>query len=504
VRDEDTGELRLASWPEALAVAARGLANAGTSVGVLAGGRLPVEDAYAYGKFARAIVGTNDVDFRARPLSGEEAGFLASYVATRAGAGYDDLDHAQTVLLVGFEPEEESPIVFLRLRKAVQGKHATRVFSVASHSSRGLRKLDGSLLQARPGGEAAVIESVAGNAAVALDARGVILVGERMATSPGALSAVAALAEATGAKLAWVPRRAGERGAVEVGLLPTLLPGGRPLSDAVARVDLAAAWGVDVLPSIAGRDTDQMIAAAAAGELKALVVGGVEVDDLSQPGDAVNALDTVGFLVSVEVRRSAVTERADVVLPVSPTAERAGTFVNWEGRLRSFDKVLESSALSDTRVLAEIAEEMGRDLGFRTAAAAYAEMSEIGPWDGESAAFAPVAAPRSAKAGAGEFVLSSWRMLIDDSRANDGEPYLLATGRQPVVVLSPAALTRLGVAEGDSVTVSTKAASVTLPTRAADIADDVVWLPANSDGVNVVRDLRASAGSVVSVEGGAA
>ena len=76
----------------------------------------------------------------------------------------------------------------------------------------------------------------------------VILVGERLAASPGALSAVAALAEATGARLAWVPRRAGERGAVEAGALPNLLPGGRPVADAAARAEVAAAWGVEPLP----------------------------------------------------------------------------------------------------------------------------------------------------------------------------------------------------------------------------------------------------------------
>jgi NADH-quinone oxidoreductase subunit G len=502
VRDDETGELRVASWIEAFAVAARGLQRAGTSVGVLPGGRLTVEDAYAYGKFARATLGTNDVDFRARPLSDEEAAFLAARVSTQPGANYDDIEHADAVLLVGFEPEEESPIVFLRLRKAVR-KHATRVYAVASHTSNGLRKLAGELLQAGPGAEAAAVQAAASDTAIGLGARSVILVGERMATSPGALSAVAALSDATGARLAWVPRRAGERGALEVGLLPTLLPGGRPLSDAAARVDLAAAWGVDVLPSIPGRNTDQIITAAAAGELAALVVGGVEVDDLANPGDALNALDAVGFLVSLEVRRSAVTERADVVLPVAPMAERAGTFVNWEGRLRPFEQTLESPALSDLRALAGIADELGRSLGFRQRHEAYAEMTEIGPWDGDRPALAPVA-PRSASSPpVGEFALSTWRMLVDDSRANDAEPYLLATGRQPVAVLSSAALLRLGVAEGDMVTVSTDAGSVAVPTRSGDIADDVVWLPANSDGVNVARDLRAFAGSMVRVEGGA-
>ena len=82
VRDARTGELREASWPEALRVAAEGLARArdgAYGVGVLTGGRLTVEDAYAYSKFTRAVLHTNDIDFRARPLSVEEADFLASH-----------------------------------------------------------------------------------------------------------------------------------------------------------------------------------------------------------------------------------------------------------------------------------------------------------------------------------------------------------------------------------------------------------------------------------------
>ena len=79
------------------------------------------EEAYQAQKFFRAVLGTNDVDFRARPHSAEEADFLAStVVATGPDGGavtYADLDAAPTVLLVGLEPEEESPIVFLRLRK---------------------------------------------------------------------------------------------------------------------------------------------------------------------------------------------------------------------------------------------------------------------------------------------------------------------------------------------------------------------------------------------------
>ncbi len=161
VRDEETGEHRPASWTEAFGVAARGLAAADGSVGVLTGGRLTGEDAYAYSKFARVALGTNDIDFRARAHSVEEADFLAAQVVGRAlDVTYADLERANVVLLAGFEPEDESPIVFLRLRKAAR-HHGTKVVSIAPFTSRGLDKMHGTLVRTAPGDEPAALERLA-------------------------------------------------------------------------------------------------------------------------------------------------------------------------------------------------------------------------------------------------------------------------------------------------------------------------------------------------------
>ena len=140
---------------------------------------------------------------------------------------------------------------------------------------------------------------------------------------PGALAAAARLASQTGAELAWIPRRAGERGAIDAGALPTLLPGGRAVTDAAARAEVARTWGVASLPAEPGRDTAQILAAAAAGELGALVVAGVDPADLPDPQAALQALEAAPFIVSLELRVSAVTDRADVVFPVAAVAEKA-------------------------------------------------------------------------------------------------------------------------------------------------------------------------------------
>ncbi len=504
VRDEHSGELRPASWPAAFAVAARGLAAARGRVGVLPGGRVTREDAYAYAKFARAVLGTNDIDCRARPHSLEESDFLAAEVAGRGvGVTYADLEQTKTVVLAGFDPEDESPIVFLRLRKAVT-KNGLRVHAVASHTTRGLAKLNGRLVQTVPGGEAAALRALADDGQAALDSGSILLVGERLAAVPGALSVAAELTRTTGARLAWVPRRAGERGAVDAGCLPTVLPGGRPVADAAARADLAAAWGVDTVPAAAGKDTSATICAAADGSLGALLVGGVDPVDLPDPALARTALESVAFLVSLEVRESEVTRRADVVLPVAPVAEKAGTFVDWEGRPRPFEAVLDAgTALPDVRILAGIAEEMGPGLGFRTVEQARAELVELGAWDGER----PPAPTRThpdpvadqAPAGGPQLVLDSWKQLVDDGRMVDGDPYLRATGRGAVARLGAATLQRLGVAPGQSVRLLSGAGAVELPVEVADLPDGVVWAPQHSGGTALRSVLGVDAGQVVEV-----
>jgi NADH-quinone oxidoreductase subunit G len=510
VRDSESGELRAASWPEAFTVAARGLAAAG-GVGVLTGGRLTAEDSYAYAKFARVALGTNDVDFRARAHSEEEAAFLASQVVLDGPGGnpvtYADLETARSVVMVGLEPEDEAGTVFLRLRKAARGRHLP-IYSIAPFTSRGLHKLSGTLIPTRPGDEAAALEALAHDGTVALDSGGLLLVGERTASVPGALAAAARLAAITGARIAWIPRRAGDRGAVEVGALPNLLPGGRPVADSSARVDLAAAWGVEHLPEAPGRDGNAILAAAASGELGGLVVGGVDPADLPDPALARQALENARFVVSLEVRASEVTRAADVVFPVAPVTDRSGTFVNWEGRVRQFGKVLHNpSSLPDLRVLAGIAEELGAPLGWRTTEQVWAEMAQVGPWDGvrvttdDVATLAGDATSTSEEAPAGSLTLASWKQSIDDGRMQDGAEDMRRTARKPVVLVAPAVLEELRVAAGDLVVLSGPYGSLRLPIGVADLAPGTVWAPASAPGASV-RHLVGPAGCNVTITGG--
>ena len=509
------GELQIASWREALAAAAAGL-KAASSAGVLVGGRASAEDAYAYGKFARTILGTNDVDFRARPHSAEEAEFLASHVVLTSpesgGVTYDDLEKAKTVVLAGFEPEDESPIVFLRLRKASR-KNKTVVYAVSPVATRGLTKVSGHLIPTAPGTEPEVLDALgkgsasgaAGegpdtvrDAAEALRGEGaIILVGERLATVPGGLSAAARLAETTGARLAWVPRRAGERGALEAGAFPTLLPGGRAVTDAAARAEVASAWGVVGLPDAPGRDAGAMLEAARTGQLGALVVGGVDPLDFGR-ADALQAFEST-FVVSLEIRESAVTAVADVVLPVAAHAEKAGMFVDWEGRVRNFERALETGYVSDHRALDMIADELGEFLGCRTVAEIRTEMERIGPSTADRAAAPSVAAGEVPSAADGHLVLATWRHLLDKGLLQDGEPFLAGTAPKPAAKVSATTADSLGVIDGDTVTVVAGDSRVTVPVTVTQMADHVVWLPTNSAGCDLRGTLADAPAIRVSV-----
>jgi NADH-quinone oxidoreductase subunit G len=417
------------------------------------------------------------------------------------------------VLLVGFEPEEESPIVFLRLRKAL--RDGLRVFAVAPYASRGLEKLAGTVLPAVPGNEADVLEALVTRSGLSPDAEAavdlltrdgaVICVGERLAAAPGGLSAAARLAAATDAKLAWIPRRAGERGAIEAGALPGLLPIGHPVADAAARQRVAQRWDVASLPDRPGRDTGSILAAAAAGKLGALLIGGVDPYDLPDPHAALAAIENTPFVVSLELRASAVTDRADVVLPVAATTQKQGTFVNWEGRGRPFGTVLEvPGILSDLQVLAAIADEMDVHLGLPDTAAARRELAELGGFRGPRPA-APVVPPPAAPAPeAGQAVLATWSLLLDKGRSQDGEPHLAGTAKPAHARLSAATAAEIGGTDGGEVTVATHRGRVTLPLVITEMPDRVIWLPTNSEGCAVRRDLVADSGALVtlSTEGG--
>ena len=481
VRDAN-GQLQEASWPEALAAAAKGLKD--SRAGVLVGGRATVEDAYGYSKFARVTLATNNIDFRSRVSSKEELDFLASVPTS---ATYKDIDNADHVVLINFEPEDESPIVFLRIYKQVH-KRSIKVTTIAALASRGTQKLKANLIKTAAGSEVSAINSISG-----LTGKSVVLVGERAAETQGALSAVAKLVKESGAKLGWVPRRAGERGAIAAGALPNLLPGARPIEDASARVDISAAWSVDSVPTTAGMSTEEIINS----DLQAILIGGVDPMDISSDAKVKLAKK---FIVSLEIRQSDITEIASVVLPVAAVVEKSGSFMDWQGKVRKFDAAVEQSLnRSDVRILSMLADEIGKPINLPTVKSAQSELSSLGNWDGNKPTMNFLAEKSKTSAGNDEAILTSWRNLLDKGSLQDGEENLAGTARDSVVVISKNRANSLGVKDKELVRVSNNYGAVTLPCLVEDIEDSSVWLPRNSVNSQLIRNLGVVGNSIVKV-----
>ena len=321
---------------------------------------------------------------------------------------------------------------------------------------------------------------------------------------------------------------------------------------------METAWGASV-PQTPGRDTAGILAAVGIAEpeltdfgvaaeafdennafhgevddpedrapgLAGLLIGGVEISDLPDPAAALAAVASAGFVVSLEIRTSAVTELADVVFPVAAVAEKSGAFLNWEGRLRPFDAALpEAGMLDEARILDTLGVEMDVDLYTQTPAAAAGEIARLGTWSGARPALpagggvdhdaqhatrrqhADAGVPgrmintgdgASDPAGGERFVLASWRMNLDGSRGLDGEEHISGTARPDVVRLSPTDSARLGLRPGDAVTVRGPASAITLPLNITGMVDGVVWLPARIDGVATAGRLGADVAEFVEV-----
>jgi NADH-quinone oxidoreductase subunit G len=481
------GSMQATSWLQALRRAAEGLgrvieADGPSAVGVLSGGRITDEDAYALSRFARDVVGTDNVDFRLAPRPAEEMPVLPS-LAGRTVATYDDVEAAEVIVVAGLDPEEEVPILHLRLRKAWR-KHRRKIVVVGPVLG-SLEDIAWRWVRTEAGQEARGLAALGGEdtpetltdiaAAVRGAGSAVVLAGERLAKSAGALHAAATLAADIGAGFAWVPRRNNARGALDAGLLPGLLPGGRALDDPGPVAD---AW--TRLPEAPGLDTRGILEAAAAGEIKALYLVGVDpARDFEDPELARSALAAVDVLVVQDLLPTATTRFADVILPACAAQERVGSFTTWEGRRQPFGQAVlpQGLAQQDWDIIRQLAMVMGQDLGWETAGDVRREAAPLMEAAGAALGAAPPTAARAPReedtydAVLVEPLLGEGTMLI-------GAEALKQTARVPAAMISPADAERLGIEQGRHVAVITDRGRIELPAQISSaIVPGCVRLP---------------------------
>ena len=396
------GELRRASWPEAMsAVAARLAGVPGDRAGVLGGARLPNEDAYAWAKLARTVLRTGNIDAQLGD------GLPAELVAGLPRATIDQACKAALVVTLAPDLKEELPVLYLRLRHAALEDRVQVV--ELSPAATGLSSLAAQRLRYRPGELMALVQAICGespitsetggvSAEVAELARGaiseasrrgrpgappaiVVVLGRPSLAEPSSAVSDAARVLATLPGVAFLPalRRSNVHGAIDLGLAPGLLPGRVGLEE--GRRWYEHKWGTE-LAAGAGLDALGMLTAAANGTLDGLVlVGSDPLADFPDKDLAARALERAGFVVAVDAFMTTSAAQADVVLPAAIYTERRGSFTNLEGRVTWLGQKVTApgTARPDWMIAADLASRLGGDLGLGSLEEIWAEIAQVSP-----------------------------------------------------------------------------------------------------------------------------
>ena len=363
-----------ATWNEALSDVAdrilQTLEGSGPgSVGVIGGSRLANEDAYAWVRLVKGVIGTDNFDAQLGD------GLPPELVASLPRATIEETVAATTVILLAGDLREELPILHLRLRQAA-ANDGLRIVD-CSPVATGLSPV-ATWLPYRPGEASELARALV----TTEPGDGVVIVLGRPSLAESAAEIVAAAgvfaAAWPSARFLSALRRANVHGAIDLGCAPGLLPGRVTLDE--GRAFFGEQWGS--VPTRRGLDTAGMLEAAASGELNTLVLLGADpLSDFPDRDLATRALERVDFLVAVDTALNASSMLADVVLPAAGYAERGGTTTNLEGRVtRLAAKVVPPGvSRADWVIATELADRLGVDLGFESLDGIWAEIERVAP-----------------------------------------------------------------------------------------------------------------------------
>jgi NADH-quinone oxidoreductase subunit G len=478
------GELTEVGWSEALAIVANRLdlikeEDGGGALAVIGGAQGTNEDAYALSKFARVVLGTNNVD--SRPAGGLSSHFLA---ATVDRAVIDDLDSADTILVWGPDLKERHPTLYLRVRRAAQELGARLI--VVHPRVTGLDDRATVKLEYRPGGGFDLLAQIAGGehdpvGEMLQTGKVVALLGQAtVADDPRLAEAVAAMVRENSANRRILPlgTKANGYGALDMGLAPDLFPG-REAIDSSTPERMSKEWGT--IPSRPGMGTADVLQALETGAVRGLLLVGADpVGDSPDRAKLAEYLDSAEYLVSIDTFLHESNRHADVILPAATLTEKEGTVTNCEGRVQKVNQVRPApgQARSDWSIVSDISSAMGVDLGLASAETIAKEIAEVAPvyrgvnwdaleWDHRDGMVVPgeveqplnyvpvaLAGNREPKA---TLTLHQAAVMYDDGVRLRHSPSLHALARGPVAYVNPADAPGLGVKDGSSVRLTTKA-----------------------------------------------
>jgi NADH-quinone oxidoreductase subunit G len=518
------------TWTAALDAVARALTGAVASDGpgsiaVIGGARGTNEDAYAWAKLAKSVIGTPHTDAQL------DDGLPAELVLGLPRATIDEAAAAPTVVLLAPDLKEELPVLYLRLRHAAE-KRTTRLIEIGPRAT-GLSPYCFASIPVRPGEEGAAVRALlAGASIVGVDdalvqsvraqlgsgpvvvvlGRGSVASSDRFVTD-AALTLHEALPQAT-----FLPalRRGNVFGALDAGLAPGLLPG----RATTASAELRAAWGdMSALASVStpAKGTGEILRAAADGRIKVLVLLGADpLADVPDTDLAARALAKTLLVVAVDTHPTASVQAAHVVLPAAAFGEKAGTTTNLEGRVsRMAQKVNGPGTVrADWVIATEIAERMGASLGFGTVTEVWSELQRVSrphravtgaalrsAPDGVVAAGASLSLPTVSaevpKVEGYSLRLATGRTLYDAGVVTTFTPALSGLPGSAVARLHPYDFDRLATGRATTVKIVGDRSSLTLPAVSdPGVARGTVWVAWGQPGtvvgalVNSERDVN--------------
>ncbi|HEY0318349.1 MAG TPA: NADH-quinone oxidoreductase subunit NuoG [Solirubrobacterales bacterium] len=488
-----------ADWPQAIEAAAKGLQAAGGRVAAIIGDASN-EEGFLVQRILRDALGSPHVESRASRGPGREA--LVRLSQPALSARVRDIDDADVILVLGTDPLHSSPILDLRVRKAIRRNGAR--LAVATERPTALDGGAEAIARYSPGEAAHFVSELAAaiggadNVATPLSeslrdaGKVVVLWGERIArdgeAAIGALLNVAGaldVAGTDGSGLLEVPDFTNARGLREAGCLPDAGPG---LSEVAS-----------------GMTTEQIRDALESGELTSVLLFGVDpLRDFPDSLAWARALAAAKHVVAFSMFETLTTAAADVVFPIETHAEKDGTVTHPDGRLQ---RVRPSAARpgivqNNVIVLANLAESLGLATDITGQPTAFAALTNAVPFyngitdadiggrgirwqETPAAAHVPAASAgtpseRFAEEEGSAPEASAVPRPFDEVPSEEGVPALaLGTYRDlwagPITELNPplkflqpkqrleislADAERLGLSEGDHVVVSQSGASV--------------------------------------------
>jgi NADH-quinone oxidoreductase subunit G len=369
------GELTPVTWEEAIDHAGKRLreirdSKGGQAIGVIGSNRTTNEENYLLQKFARTVLGTNNIDHH---RTADFAAFARAIAGKQnATATMRDVFSAPAILLIGNDPTEQHPLLAWNIRSTVRLNRAK--LTVVNSRPIKLRRQASTFLQIPAGRENKFVAFLNGDDAAAGSLTSANVTNDALKQAREQLKAqqnliiifgselrgtdVAALVKfgsGINAKFICLADYANSRGAADMGLFPDLLPGYAAIA---AAEKFSSEWGA--VPSAKGLSLTEMMNAAKSGSLAGLyVVGSNPVADYSFDPDVLKNT----FVVAQELFLTETASLAEVVLPAASAYEKAGTFTNTCGDLQLLKKAGDVAGVrTDFEIIVRVAERMGTDI----------------------------------------------------------------------------------------------------------------------------------------------